>query len=135
MSLNLSHLPKRKGVGLVRRLLPDIEAALHEGGALKDIHAVLQSDHGLTITFNSFKVALHRARKEKGRKAMPVPDAKASNGCVDADPVGSEPEASQQPQTTVPKPKKKRGIIGPKDFRPSPELEAEIERIARKKYE
>ncbi|WP_311950087.1 hypothetical protein [Halomonas piscis] len=134
MSLNLSHLPKRKGIGLVRRLLPDIEAALYEGGALKDIHGVLQSDHGLTITFNSFKVALHRARKEKGREVMTAPGAKAGKERrLGTDPVGNEPEAPQQPQTTASK--KKRGIIGPEDFRPRPGIEEEIERIASKKYD
>ncbi|WP_299312646.1 hypothetical protein [uncultured Halomonas sp.] len=131
MALNLSHLPKRKGVGLVRRLLPDIEAALYEGGTLKDIHTVLQSDHGLTITFNSFKVALHRVRKEQGRKAMP--DAEAGKERVDANPIGGEPEASQQPQAEAPK--KKRGIISPKDFRPSPEIEEELEKLTSKKYD
>lgn len=131
MALNLSHLPKRKGVGLVRRLLPDIEAALHEGGTLKDIHAVLQSDHGLTITFNSFKVALHRVRKEQGRKA--IPDAEAGKERVNVDPIGGEPEASQQPQAEAPK--KKRGIISPEDFRPSPEIEEELEKLTSKKYD
>src|SRR5690554_6632901 len=133
MALNLSHLPKRKGVGLVRRLLPDIEAALHEGGTLKDIHAVLQSDHGLTITFNSFKVALHRVRKEQGRKAMPDAEAEAGEERVDVNPIGSEPEASQQPQAEAPK--KKRGIISPKDFRASPEIEEELEKLTSKKYD
>lgn len=132
MSLNLSHLPKRKGVGLVRGLLPDIEAALHEGAALKDIHAVLQADHGLTITFNSFKVTLHRVRKEQqGGKARPSEEADQERH----ESVARRPVASPQKQTEAPTPKKKRGIIAPKDFRPSPEMEEEIERIANKKYD
>ena len=135
MALNLSHLPKRKGAGLVRGLLPDIEAALHEGAALKDIHAVLQADHGLTITFNSFKVALHRVRKEKSGKLKSGPSEEAGKG--DVDPVCDEAVTSSQAkaQAEAQKPKRKIGILSTKDIRPSPELEAELENLASKKYE
>lgn len=104
---------------------------MYEGGALKNIHAVLQSDHGLTITFKSFKVALHRVRKEQGRTTMP--NAEGSEESVES--VGSEPEASQQPQAAAPKLKYKICILSTKDIRPSPEVEAGIERIASKKYD
>ncbi len=129
MALNL---PSRKGVGLVRRLLPDIEAAVREGATLKQVHSALQSEYGLTLNFDSFKNALYRARKdsENGKPVASekvVPKAQPRQG-------GEKPTPPKKEQAAE-EPKKKRGIMSPKDFRPNPDIEEELEKLAGKKYE
>lgn len=129
MALNL---PSRKGVGLVRRLLPDIEAAVREGATLKQVHSALQSEYGLTLNFDSFKNALYRARKDSESGKLETSEKGSPVGRTD---LGAErkepPEIEKKPEA----PKKKRGIISPKDFRPSPDIEEELERLTSKKYD
>ena len=129
MALNL---PSRKGVGLVRRLLPDIEAAVREGATLKQVHSALQSEYGLTLNFDSFKNALYRARKDS-ENGKPVASEKV---VAKAQPrQGREAAAPPKKEQAAEEPKKKPGIMSPKDFRPNPDIEEELEKLASKKYE
>lgn len=128
MALNL---PSRKGVGLVRRLLPDIEAAVREGATLNQVHSALQAEYGLTLNFNSFKNALYRARKDSEGK----PESPERVAPTERPNLGGEKAAPPKKEQAAEEPKKKRGIISPKDFRPNPDIEEELEKLASKKYE
>lgn len=128
MALNL---PSRTGVGLVRRLLPDIEAALREGATLDQVHVALQSEYELALNFDSFKNALYRARKDsKGKDGKPETHHSALTASRDGE--WKEPPA---PDKKPEAPRKKRGIISPKDFRASPDIEEELNKLTSKKYD
>lgn len=54
---------KKKGTGIVRTHLQDIEKFVQEGYSLNQIFDVLVKDEGLQLTFQAFKNALARVRK------------------------------------------------------------------------
>jgi|SRR5690625_3417565 len=126
MALNL---PSRTGVGLVRRLLPDIEAALKAGATLSQVHAALQSDYKLALNFDSFKNALYRARKDN-KDDKPVKRGKGLTANR-----GGEEMPSPSSDTTPEALRKKKGIISPKQFRASSDIEEELERLTSKKFD
>lgn len=128
MALNL---PSRTGVGLVRRLLPDIEAALREGATLAQVHGALQSEYELALNFDSFKNALYRARKDSKGKDRKL-ESHHNALTVNQDGEGKEPPASNKKTEA---PRKKRGIISPKEFRASPDIEEELSKLTSKKYD
>lgn len=65
-------MPRKKGAGIVRRHLPEIEKELREGVTLRDIHSAMQENYGLGLSFNGFRNALYRARNECAKGNLPA---------------------------------------------------------------
>ena len=55
--------PPKRGVALIRTLLPEIEAAVTSGQNLKDIWEALQAE-GLQVSYHTFYMVVWRARKK-----------------------------------------------------------------------
>ncbi|MGM0988544.1 MAG: hypothetical protein ACQEXI_16415 [Pseudomonadota bacterium] len=130
-------MPRTKGAGIVRRHLADIEKELREGVALADIHSALREEYGLELSFNGFKTALRRARKERNEGRLITPPEKTvlpASEPREKKPGQESREAQESPRQPEAK-RKKRGIISPDDFRPRQGIEEELEKLARKKYE
>lgn len=133
-------LEKRNDSATVRTLLPEIEAEVEAGAKRPEIYEALKKNYGLTLSYDGFLSALKRARRyrkeresrEAQRGKLGTTEEDSLVGRVGLKSEKKEPPAQEKKREA---PKKKRGIISPEDFRPSPEIEEEIERLSRKKYE
>ncbi|HGA2320759.1 TPA: hypothetical protein ACIRVE_005383 [Pseudomonas putida] len=90
--MTLSNLKPRSSAALVRNLLPEIEAALARGASREAVWESLQTDHGLSATYNGFLRALARARAEK--PASPSPDASQPSPVRETASVAAAPASS-----------------------------------------
>ena len=139
-------LDRRNDSATVRTLLPEIEAEIEAGAKRPEIYEALKKNHGLTLSYPGFLSALKRARRywrENGGINSRRVEKKGTASRAPAErPDSQEREENPAPPAAAPTEeqsakggRKKRGIINPKDFRPSEDFEKEIEAIASKKYE
>lgn len=121
--MTLSNLKPRSSSALVRNLLPEIEAALTRGASREAVWESLQTDHGLTATYNGFLRALARARAEKPASkspdaSQPSPAREPARGVESSPPSSAVDCAIQKPrEEDSPSQATKDRIITPDTFR------------------
>lgn len=72
--MDLSEIEPKTGAGLIRKHWDAIEQAQQSGATLKQIHAKLQADAGLQMTYRSFLRAVRMERQQQQPESAPEQD-------------------------------------------------------------